>query len=159
VGGRGGRYNERVEQASFTRLSPTARILLAVALTVSFAPLLGYLLLGLLFFPMWFAMLIVSITNGDLESFLSLGWVLTLILGGVMGTVALHNVVSRMYGLEYRRFDSRFVFSGLLVGLLSMLGGMAHIGLGWFALVPTSLTCFLIVLDYEYLFSDFNAGT
>ena len=126
---------------------------------MSFAPLLGYLLLGLLFFPMWFAMSIHGIANGDLESFLSLVWLLLLILGGVMGTVALHNVVSRLYGLEYRRYDSRFVFSALLVGLLSVIGGMAYIGLGWFALAPALLTCCLIVLDYEYLFSDFKAGT
>ena len=118
-----------MKQASFTRLSLTARILLGVALTVSFAPLLGYLLLGLLFFPMWFTMLIYGIGNGDLESFLSLLWLLLLILGGVMGAVALHNVVSRLYGL------------------------------GWFALAPALLTCCLIVLDYEYLFSDFKAGT
>ena len=148
-----------MKQASFTRLSLTARILLGVALTVSFAPLLGYLLLGLLFFPMWFTMLIYGIGNGDLESFLSLLWLLLLILGGVMGAFALHNVVSRLYGLETRRYDSRLVFSGLLVGLLSVLGGMAYIGLGWFALAPALLTCCLIVLDHEYLFSDFKAGT
>jgi hypothetical protein len=61
-----------------------------------------------------------------------------------------------VYGLETRRHDSRFVFFGLLIGLLSLLGGTAYLEIGWFGLAAALLTCYLIVLDFEYLFSDFK---
>jgi hypothetical protein len=142
---------ERIE------LPLAAKILLGIALVVCFAPFLGYLLLGLVFFPMWVVMLVGAAAQGDGDAILIFG-LLLLIIGGVFGVIALHNVLSRLYGLEVKRYDSRFVLAGLFAGMLSVLGGGAYLGFGWFALSAAVLTIILIVLDHQFLFSDLKPG-
>ena len=140
-----------------SRLPPGAKILLGIALVVCFAPFLGYLLLGLVFFPMWVVMLVGGAAQGDGDAILILGLLLP-IIGGVFGVIALHNVLSRLYGREVKRYDSRVVLAGLFAGMLSVLGGVPYLGFGWFALCAVVLTIILIVLDHEFLFSDLKPG-
>lgn len=82
-------------------MTTTGKILLGVALAVSFAPFLGFLMPGLLFLPMQLALFAHMVLTLDALSIHSLPIILPT-LGGLAGAAAMHNEVGRWYGLPVK---------------------------------------------------------
>ena len=133
-------------------MTTAGKILLGVALAVSFAPFLGFLLLGLLFLPMQLALFFHAVLNRNPEWIYSLPVILP-ILGGVAGVAAMHNVVGRVYGQPVKNHDARLVIVGLVLGLLALVGSVYVVELPIFAVLAAVVTAYVVYLDREYLFS------
>jgi len=132
-------------------LTTIGKILLGVALAVSYAPFLGFLLLGLLFLPMQLALLLYGIFDLDPESIHTLPIILP-ILGGLAGVAAMHNVVGRVYGLPVKSHDPRLIMSGLILGLLALFGSLYVTRLVGFTVFAAVVTAYIVYLDRKFLF-------
>ena len=138
-------------------MSTSHKLILGIALAVSFAPFLGYLALGLLFLPMWLLMFGLALIQGDPEVIHFMPVVIPM-LGGLAGAWSMYHVISRVYGLSVRKRDSRWVMAGILAGLGAMFYSLTLISLAWFAASAAALTLYLVYLDREYLFAKPDAG-
>ena len=72
-------------------MSTLHKVILGIALAVSFAPFLAYLLFGLLFLPMWLLMFGIALIQGDPEVIHFMPVVVPL-LGGLAGTASMSHV-------------------------------------------------------------------
>jgi hypothetical protein len=139
-------------------VSTSHKVILGIALAVSFAPFLGYLALGLLFLPMWLLMFGLALIQGDPEVVHFLPVVVPM-LGGLAGAWSMYYVIGRVYGLPVRVRDSRRVIAGILAGLAAMFYSLTLIPMAWFAAPAAVLTVYLVLLDREHLFAKPKAGT
>jgi hypothetical protein len=137
-------------------VSTSHKVILGIALAVSFAPFLGYLALGLLFLPMWLLMLGIALIQGDPEVVHFMPVVVPM-LAGLAGVASMHNVICRIYGLSVKERDPRWVIAGILGGLGAIYYSLVLIPVAWFAASATVLTVYLVFLDREYLFANPDA--
>ena len=137
-------------------MSTSHKVILGIALAVSFAPFLGYLALGLLFLPMWLLMFGIALIQGDPEVVHFLPVVVPM-LAGLAGVASMYHVTCRVYGLSVKERDSRWVIAGILSGLGAMFYSLVLIPMAWFAVSATVLTVYLVFLDREYLFANPDA--
>ena len=133
-------------------MSTSHKVILGIALAVSFAPFLGYLAFGLLFLPMWLLMFGLALIQGDPEVIHFMPVVVPM-LGGLAGAWSMGHVISRVYGLSERKPDSRWVMAGIFAGLGAMLYSLTLIPMAWFAGSAAALTLYVVYLDREYLFA------
>jgi hypothetical protein len=138
-------------------VSTSHKVILGIALAVSFAPFLGYLALGLLFLPMWLLMFGIALIQGDPEVVHFVPVVVPM-LAGLAGVASMHHVICRVYGLSVRRRDSRWVIAGILGGLGAMFYSLVLIPMAWFAACAAVLTVYLVFLDRKNLFTNPEAG-
>jgi hypothetical protein len=138
-------------------VSASHKVILGIALAVSFAPFLGYLALGLLFLPMWLLMFGLALIQGDPEVIHFMPVVVPM-LSGLAGAWSMYHVIGRVYGLSVRKRDSRWVMAGIFAGLGAMFYSLTLIPMAWFAAPAAALTLYLVYLDREYLFAKPDAG-
>lgn len=139
-------------------MSTSHKVILGIALAVSFAPFLAYLALGLLFLPMWLLMFGLALIQGDPEVIHFIPVVVPM-LGGLAGAWSMYHVIRRVYGLPVKARNSRWVMAGILAGLGAMIYSLVLIPMAWFAAPAAVLTVYLVFLDREYLLTKPNAGT
>ena len=139
-------------------MSTTHRVILGIALAVSFAPFLGYLAVGLFFLPMWLLVFITALIQGDPEVVHVLPLLLSM-LGGLVGAASMYHVVGRVYGLPVKTRDTRWVVGGILAGLCALGYSVALFPVAWFGASATVLTAYLVYLDREYLLAGLAART
>jgi len=137
-------------------VSTLHKVILGIALAVSFAPFLAYLLFGLLFLPMWLLMFGVALIQGDPEVIHFMPVVVPL-LGGLAGTASMYRVICRVYGFSAKKRDSRWVLAGILGGLGAIFYSLVLFPLAWFAASAAVLTLYLVFLDREFLFANPDA--
>ena len=129
------------------------KFLLGSALAATLAPFVGYLAVGLFFMPLWLSMLFISILKG-FEGASEVLLLVLLFVGGVAGLFALHNVVSRLYGLPAPAPAPGRVISGIVAGLLSLAGAQYLLELPVFAAAAAAVTLLVIYLDRKFLFGS-----
>ncbi len=132
-------------------MSTSHKVILGIALAVSFGPFLGYLAVGLLFLPMWLLMFGVSLIKGDPEVIHFMPVVVPL-FGGLAGAASMLHVTCRVYGLPVMKRDPRWVMAGVLGGLGAMFYSLVLFPMAWFAASAAMLTLYLVFLDRAYLF-------
>lgn len=137
-------------------MSTSHKVILGIALAVSFAPFLGYLALGLLFLPMWLLMFGIALIQGDPEVVHFMPVVVPL-LAGLAGTASMYHVICRVYGLSVRKRDSRWVMAGILAGLGAIFFSPVLFPMTWFAVSAAALTAYLVFLEREYFFANPDA--
>lgn len=133
-------------------MSTSHKVVLGIALAVSFAPFLGCLALGLLFLPMWLLMFGIALIQGDPEVIHFMPVVVAL-FAGLGGTASMHHVVRRVYGLPVKERDSRWVIAGIVSGLGAIAYSLVLFPMAWFAAPAALLTSYLVFLDRDYLFA------
>lgn len=131
-------------------MSTTHRVMLGLALAVSFAPFMGYLAFGLFFLPMWLLVFITALVQGDPEVVHILPLLLSM-LGGLAGVASMYHVVSRVYGLRVKARDARWIMAGILAGLCAVFYSAVLFPVAWFGASAFVLTAYLVYLEREYL--------
>lgn len=139
-------------------MSTSHRVILGIALAITFAPFLGYLAFGLFFLPMWILVFVTALIQGDPEV-IHVMTLLLLMLGGVAGTVSMYHVVRHVFGLPARKRDARWVMAGILAGLCAIFYSVVFFPVAWFAASAALLTGYLVYLDREYFLAGPGSGT
>ena len=139
-------------------MTTTHRVILGIALAVSFAPFLGYLAVGLVFLPMWLLVFFTALIQGDPGVTHILPLLLSM-LGGLAGVVSMYSVVGRVYGLPVKTLDTRTIVGGILAGLCAMGYAVVLFPVAWFGTSAAMLTVYLVYLDRDYLLAGLIAGT
>ena len=119
-------------------MSTLHKVILGIALAVSFAPFLAYLLFGLLFLPMWLLMFGIALIQGDPEVIHFMPVVVPL-LGGLAGTASMYHVICRVYGFSAKKRDSRWVLVGILGGAWRNLLFPCPVSLGLVCCIRSSV--------------------
>ena len=139
-------------------MSTTHRVILGIALAVSFAPFMGYLAVGLFFLPMWLLVFITALIQGDPGVVHVLPLLLSM-FGGLVGAASMYHVVGRVYGLPVKTRDTRRVLGGILAGLCALGYSVVLFPVAWFGASAAVLTAYLVYLDREHLLAGLAART